>query len=337
MATNDPAKRIPKSLRTDATLLGTYTLADIVVAVLPGVIVILLLQIVVPTPVIIGGYHLQTITLPLAGSAIVCGLLFVYLTPAHLSSLEWIETVVRFARHPKRATHEDAKQYTQIERVYPRRDALERTDGALLGMVQVQPPTMALATDHEWQAKAESFQNFCNTVVDFPIQLYATTQPFPVERYLAQYDSRLEAADVRANPQLAALIRDYLSWYADELDQRRMTIRDHYIVIPVAPHEVRFERESLRQKLARLPVLGILLTTWFDSHATARQAAMFDALETRLRRVEAGIAQIDGCTATRVSAEDATQLLVDFWAGESHEYGDLRSVLRTRPLVGERT
>lgn len=334
MHESDPTKRIPKSLGTDAKLFGTYTLTDLAVALLPGVCVILLTQVVLPSSATMAGARLQAFTLPLAGVAIAVGVLFVYVTPPYTTSVAWLGTFVWFHRHPSKIAHEDAKQYTGLERVYPDRGAIERTDGALVGLVQVTPPTMALATDAEWAAKAEAFQTFCNTAVEFPIQIYSTTQPFPADEYLARYESRLEDPDVKATPRLAALLEHYIAWYAADLDERRMTIRDHYVVVPVTPAEVQFEHESLTQEFAGIPVVGLFVQAWLAPRIEAQRAALFDALDDRLRQIEAGVREIDGCHARRVEATEATRLVGEFWAGEPREYNSLRRVLRTRPLIG---
>ncbi|MFC7076811.1 hypothetical protein [Haloarcula halophila] len=334
MHDTDPSKRVPKALGTETKLFGNYTLTDIAVALVPGVAVVLLIQVVFPPSLMVAGYRLQTLTLPVVLVAIVCGGIFVFLTPAYTTSLEWIETFVGFARREKRLNHDAAKQHTQVERVHPEHGAIERTDGALVGLIQVGPPPMALATDAEWAAKTDAFRDFCNTVVEFPIQIYSTTQPFPVEEYLAQYRSRLDDPDVKANPRLSTLIEEYLSWYATDLETRRMTIRDHYVVVSVTPEEVHFERESLTEKLATLPVVGLFVDAWLAPRAGDERAAMFDALAERLHRVEAGLRDIEGCTARTVDVEDATTLVAEFWNGEPRERVAADQQLRTRPLVG---
>lgn len=157
MKESNPTKRIPKSLGTEAKLFGTYTLTDLAVALLPGVAVVLLFQVAVPSSLTVGSFRVQALTLPLAGVAILVGALFVYLTPSYTTALDWLSTFLSFQRQSDELSHEDAKEYTHLERVHPDRDAIERTDGALVGMAQVDPPTMALATDDEWAETAESF------------------------------------------------------------------------------------------------------------------------------------------------------------------------------------
>ncbi|WP_343063154.1 hypothetical protein [Halosimplex rubrum] len=310
-------------------------MTDIGVALFPGVLVVLCFQVLLPTSMTIGGYRLETLTLPLAGVMILVGSIFVYLTPAYTTSADWVTAMVTFHQRSDELGHDEAKQHTQVERVYPNRGAIERTDGAFLGLVQVAPPTMALATDEEWGQKAEAFQNFLNTSVEFPIQVYSTTRAFPAEEYLAQYESRLDDPDVEANPQLEALIENYVEWYEPELAERQMTIRDHYVVVPVTPGEVQFEQESLVQKLAGLPVLGVFVRAYFAPRVEERRDALFEELDDRLRRIRTGLREIDGCNAHRVDTAEATRVVGEFWAGESQEYGDMDQVLRTRAMVGE--
>jgi hypothetical protein len=334
MHERDPTKRIPKSLGTDAKLFGSYTLADAAVALFPSVLIVLLTQAVLPSTLSVGGYSIQSLTIPLAVLAIAIGSIFVSLTPAYLTSLDWLATIINYQRTTEEIAHEEAKAYTQIERVHPEHDALERTDGAVVGMVQVEPPTMALATDTEWDATTDAFVDFLNTSVEFPIQIYSTTQTFPADEYLGRYESRLDDADVENNPALAALIEQYIEWYRADLDERRMTIRDHYIIVSVTPNEVQFDRATHTQKLAELPVVGLFIQAWLGSGREEQYAAMFEELDERLRRIRTGIREIDGCNAQRVSATDATQVVGEFWAGDDFGYQNLSQVLRTRPLVG---
>jgi len=163
--------------------------------------------------------------------------------PHPTSSLDWLGTFAGFYRREKSHDFAAAKELTRVERIHPTDGFVERTDGALIGMVQVTPPTMALATDGQWRTTAEAFQNFLNTTVAYPIQIFSTTQAFPTEEYLAHYENRLTDPDVQANPHLQTLIEEYIAWYTAEMSQRKMTIRDHYIVVPVTPAEVQFERE----------------------------------------------------------------------------------------------
>ncbi len=330
---SDPAKRIPKSLGTDTQLLGKYSLTDLAVAGLPGVLVVLVTQVVIPSSLTVRGVAVSALTIPLAAIAIAFGGLFVYLTPSYTSSLDWLSLFVNFHRSETELAHEEAKEYTHVEQVYPHHDALERTDGALVGAVQVLPPTMALATDEEWEQKAAAFQDFVNTTVEFPIQIYSTTQSFPADEYVGRYEDRLSDPDVKANENLHALITHYVDWYERELAQRQMTIRDHYVLIPVRPEEVHYERTSLLSKLAEVPLIGLLVRIWTAPSEKEEQLAMLEELDERRRRIERGLREIEGCDTRSVEATELTRLIAEYWSGTDLAYGRPDQILRTTPIV----
>ena len=331
----DPSKRIPKSLGTNTQLIGQYSLTDLLVAGMPGVIVILITQVVLPKSLRVAGVPVTTLTIPVAALAIGVGALFVYLTPAYTTSIDWLEQFVGFHTSETEIAHEEAKEYTQIERILPRRDAILRTDGALVGAVHVDPPTMALATDQEWQTKSEAFQDFVNTTVDFPIQIYSTTQAFPTDEYLQRYDDRLRDADVKNNEKLEALIEHYVEWYERELAQRQMTIRDHYVLVPVTPQEVRFERDGLTAKVAELPLFGVVIRAATSPPVAEERAAMADELDERIRQVERGLRGIEDIEASRLDSKELTGVIGEFWAGQHLDHGDLSHRIRTTPFVSK--
>ena len=337
MHDNNPAKRVPKSLGTEPKLLGSYTLADAALALFPGVLVVLGAQLLGPSSLTVGGYAVRTLALPFAVLAIAGGALFVYLTPEYTSSLEWLGTFVGYRTSDRTLGHDAARGLTLVERIHPGSNAIERVDGAMLGLVQVDPPSMALATEAAWRRTAEGFEDFLNTTVAFPIQIYSTTRPFPVGEYLSHYEARLEDADVRANPRLAALIEHYLDWYERDLEDRRMTIRDHYVVVAVTPGEIQFEQESLVQRLADVPIAGVLVGAILRSSSEDERQALLDALDDRLSRVEGGLRELEGCNARVVDVHESVQLVAIFWESEAAEYGDMNRVIRTSPLVGGRS
>jgi hypothetical protein len=332
----EASKRVPKSLDSGTPLIGNYTVADLLVAALPAVLVVLGMQLFVPPETTVAGYRIRAFTLPIGAVGVALGAIGVYLTPDHRATDEWLATMLEYRRRPSQQSHATASEHTQVERLYPAADAIERADGALVGIVRVEPPSMALATDAEWREQAAAFQDFLNTTVDYPIQLYATTRPFDVDAYLAHFEDRLSDPDVRENDQLEQLIEKYVEWYADDLERRQTTIRDHYVVVPVHPHEVRFEAESIVQKLTRLPVVGVFVGVWFAPGLEEERAAMLTQLDERTRLVARGLREIDGVSTGRVSASRAAELVAEFWRGEAISIDDAEQVLGTNPIVRSR-
>ncbi|WP_159904808.1 hypothetical protein [Salinirussus salinus] len=332
-STQDPSKRVPKALGTDTQLLGTYSLTDLAVAGIPGALVILVTQVLVPPSLTVAGIAVSSLTIPLAAIAIAVGAVFVYLTPGYVTSLEWLRMFVGYHRSQTELAHEDAKAYTKVERLYPEHEAIERTDGTVVGAVQVSPPTMALATDEEWRQTSEAFADFVNTTLEFPIEIFSTTQSFPTEEYVGRYEERLGDPDVVGNAQLQGLISEYVAWYEQELADRQMTIRDHYVLVPVSPDEVRYERASLLDRLTGVPVLGFVVDIWTAPTAAEERAAMLAELTDRRERVAQGVRNIQGCGTQRVPATALAQLVAEYWTGTDLVYGTPDDVLRTTSMI----
>jgi hypothetical protein len=332
-STRDPSKRVPKALGTDTQLLGTYSLTDLAVAGIPGALVILVTQVLVPPSLTVAGIAVSSLTIPLAAVAIGIGAVFVYLTPGYVTSLEWLRMFVGYHRSQTELAHEDTKAYTKVERLYPEHEAIGRTDGTVVGAVQVSPPTMALATDEEWRQTSETFADFVNTTLEFPIEIFSPTQSFPTEEYVGRYEERLGDPDVVGNAQLQELISEYVAWYEQELADRQMTIRDHYVLVPVSPDEVRYERASLLDRLTGVPVLGFVVDIWTAPAAAEERAAMLAELADRRERVAQGVRNIQGCGTHRVPATDLAKLVAEYWTGTDLVYGTPDDILRTTSMI----
>lgn len=332
-ARGDPGKRIPKSLNTDAGIIGGYTLADVALALSPGVAVVLVFQWVLSPSLTLGGYGLDSLVLPLAGVGVLVGSVFVVLTPGYTSSLGWLAAALGYHRRESTHEHASAREQTRYERVHADQNAIERADGTLVAPIEVSAPMLALATPGEWQQHAESFAEFCNTTLEFPLQIYSTTRDVPVEEYLGHYEDRLSDPDVSGNPRLEALIREYIEWYETELASREMTIREHYAIVTLHPRDLSMNggRDSPLARLSRLPVLGVFARALGGQ--PSNQAA-FDVLEERARAVAVGLRDIEGCHTTRVDAEDALSVLADYWRTQTPD--NLSPHLREADLITPR-
>ncbi|MDY7082628.1 MAG: hypothetical protein SXQ77_09545 [Halobacteria archaeon] len=330
-------KRIPNKLGGSGTkIIGNLTLTDVAVIGLPAVVVILFERLFLPSKFVIYGVNLKLLTIPLAILGAGVGALFVYLTPKYIDSLDWLSQFLDFRLDDKEVSHEEAKEYTHIEEILPEHDAVVRSDDALVGAVHVEPPNVALATSEERSMWKDEFQDFVNNSVEWPIQIYSTTSEFPTDEYLGHYEGRLNDDDVQSNEKLAELIEGYTSWYESELEQRRMTIREHYVLVPVSPREIRFEPDSIYDKLADIPVVSFVVQKLKKKPDAEERAAMAKELDERLKQVESGVGNITGCETTRVKAGEMTRLVIEYWKGEEIEHGNLSNRIQTRPVISSR-
>lgn len=332
MTETNPAKRIPKSLGTETQLLGRFTLTDLLVAGLPAVGVVLLTQVLLPGSWGVAGITVDLLTIPLAILALGGGAALVAMAPAHTSSLDWLLAFLAFHRRTPHLTADEATTHTHVAECWPAEDALIRDDGAVVGAIQVDPPSMALATDDDWERTARAFEDVVNTTVTFPIQIYSTTRPFSAAEFLQPYRERLAALDGDERPALQSLIESYIEWYRDDIERREMSIRDHYVIVAVRPREIRFEREGVADRLAQLPGIGHLARALTAPPRARERAALAAELDERCHRLEQALRTIDGVDTSRVEGADVASLVAEYWAapGDADRIGER---LRSSPVV----
>lgn len=330
----DPSKRIPKSVGTDTQILGRYSLTDLVVGGLPGVLVVIIAQVFLPESMDLLGFTPSDLAIPLAALGVIIGFLFVYLTPNYTSSLDWFLQFIRFHHREKELPHTDAREYTGIKELFPEHGVIQRTDGAVVGALYVDPVSMALATEEEWEKKSREFEDFVNTSVNYPLQIYSTTRDFPTESYLQNYTERLTDQDVQSNEDLKNLILEYVEWYRGEMSRRQMSIRDHYVVVPVSPAEARFERTGIKKKIVRLPIIGVVVQALSSPPRAVEKALLVNELDERLKAVERALRDIEGLDAGRLSAEELAAVTEEFWTGKNTDKDAFRERVRNTPFVG---
>jgi hypothetical protein len=83
-----------------------------------------------------------------------------------------------------------------------------------------------------------------------------------------------------------------------------------------------------------VPVFGVFVEAVLAPRRTEERAALFDTVDDRVRQLQDGLREIDGCDAQRVSAAEAAELLASFWTGDAVAYDDADRAVTTRPVVG---
>lgn len=332
MGDNDPERQIPNSIGSDEKLVGPYTLAEVAVVLLPGVLVIVGIQLLGPYGFVFG-LELRRLAIPLVVAAMGVGLVIVHLTPHHMDSLEWIASVLTFVRRRRRRIPGRDPRAIGVRRIHRQRDAVERTDGGLVGIVQVDHSSMALADGDDWRRATSSFADFLITTVEFPIQLYSTTRNVDADVHLAPYEDRLADPDLRDNQRLQSLIEGYCRWYRRSVTDRQTIVRYHYVVISVVPGEIDLRQRRVSGSWS-LPGIDHLRKLVGATRAADRKSRQFRTLDRRCQKVSDGVDKVHGCVGTRLDAVEVTRLLRGFWTGRRGEDSDLDQVLHTPPLVG---
>lgn len=312
----------------------------------------------------------EALVLPLVLVGLVFGIATVYAAPEHLTASTWVKDVYRYYATRPRVTFsapaegtrlgdaeaskpnegglvdytpfspdERTQDLTNVERAWPGASAIERSDGAMVAMLELDPANMDFAMSGDWAQLQSIGEDFANNELNFSLSIHATTRPFPVERLVSKIDDRLEDDDVKRNPTFRALLEEYRETRPEEMAGTQQ--QQYYLGVEVNPFEVyqrhRTER-SPAERLTRIPLIGMLFNPFVTRRDRLTQAEvrsqMVEKLDTRCRTLETElVGKASGWSARRLSTVELFVLTMDFWNGEDHEYGDPRDAIRTTPAV----
>ena len=283
------------------------------------------------------------------GLGVVAGTALVWSAPDHLTAVTWARDLLRYyCVEPDRSLSsspasdapaaegaptdwapfspdKSTQELTGIRRAWPGAGTVERQDGSMEAFIEVTPDNRDLAMEDEWEAAQQLGHQFASSErIDFDLTVHATTRPFPAEEMVATLDDRLGDDDVKNRPILEDLLREYRERRPAELQHVHKI--HYYIGVEVAPveayHDQRTEPTPL-ERLAKLPVLGMLVTPLItrqkDLTDQELHERMLDRLAQRIEAVDDTLVRPQkGWTARRLSTIELFALCLDFWNGTEY-------------------
>lgn len=267
------------------------------------------------------------------------GALYVAATPSYLNAWEYTKTIYvyltrpdRYARTEEAAEHvadgafstgEDAQELTNIKKFYPSKHIVERQDGSLVAYLEIDPPHRDFSTSDDWIDTARDIADWYNGVIDFPIQLYATTERYPIEDHLEILEDRLDDSDVLGNQNLQKLIEERLAAKREDYENASTEVTQFYIVLSIAESEVAGNTEVNQTALERLqnvPVarhLFIALEQYRSGQASKSDREtkldMAKKLRRRIQTVQRLGTQNEEYEIGRLSVSEIAALQRRFW------------------------
>jgi len=137
-----------------------------------------------------------TFTIPVLGFGLMLGLVLGVLhkvKPSYLWLTEWLAARLGWAVKNKEYTHgednSEVRYLTRVGQVFPH--AIERSDGALVGAMKVEPANMALEDDDAWAKAVDSLSEFVNATIDFPVKFYITSREVDQDDVVRDHQRRL--------------------------------------------------------------------------------------------------------------------------------------------------
>ncbi|AQL41640.1 conjugal transfer protein [Halorientalis sp. IM1011] len=294
----------------------------------------------------------SALTIPAMGFGVAASLLLFVLhkvKPDYLWLTEWLSARLSWAIKNEEYTHDEdsseVRYLTRLSRVYPH--AIERTDGALVGAVKVEPANMALEGGDSWSRAVGSLSDFVNATVDFPAKIYLTSREIDNDDVVRAHRDRLGDPDVRSRPVLEWLLEQYLDYNTNgdgEIDSETSTVREYYIITAVTDSDVDTVDESgdsVLAYLADLPVIGKLFTRFQSDGLTDAEITQLkeNELESRLSQIRSGAKSLYRCSVDPVEAHELARVTKEYWTNQTEEYDDIEEAFPTSPVVAgdERT
>ena len=278
----------------------------------------------------------------------------VFAAPPHLTAGAWVRTLGRYyLRRPTHSLADDAErgtgrvpfvpsestqEVTNIARAWPGLAAVERKDGTLEAMVEIEPTPMGFALSADWASVESTITEFVNAEADFPMKLHARTRPFPVETVVGSPDPGTATVESSAAQTRRALTDEYRRKRRDALAQS--THPQYFLGISVSPVEV-YERDAQEgtpaERLAGVPLLGVLARRVLQGRELLtpleRRERMAEKLDARVETLQTELfGPIPGWRARRLATAELYELCVEFWGGDPAD-----RPVRTRTAVGRQS
>lgn len=319
---------------------------------------------------LLGGlFDLDALVLPFTATGFLLGVAIVFAAPSHLPATTWLADVYRFyVLHPRRtyaspaetadnsaeatqrneggiaayhpfALDQRTQELTNVERAWPGAGTIERTDGVVVGMLELDPANMDFAMSKDWAHLQAVGEAFANNDLDFSLTVHATTRRFPVDRLLDAIADRLDDSDVTQAPVFRELLEEYQEKRPKEITGTQQL--RYFLGVEVYPAEVyrRHQAEpSPAERLTRIPLIGILFTPFVTRRTNLTEgelrARLFEELDRRCRTIETTlVTKVPGWSTRRVSTTELFILAMEFWNGGEHTYGSPDAVVRSSPIL----
>lgn len=298
------------------------------------------------------------ITLPATAFTAIITLSLVFMSPSHLNVKEYIDTIRYYFKHradvdntntetiasdqdvplQNFVVEETTRDMTGVDAFYPESNLVKREDGHVAGGVRIDPPNRDFDSGEELVELSEKIKEAINKDIDFSFQLYVTTQPFPIDEYIAEIESRLDDKDIEDRPIMEAVLKEKVENRPEALEERGTELPYYYLIATAAPDEIAVSSSGTQspvERLTRLPVIGFLAELFVniqdDSEEFEREARMIERAHERIARLNAAVVNTstEEFSSTPVSVIEWAELFERLWEGNEGQ----GPTVRDSPIV----
>jgi hypothetical protein len=352
-------KRIPRNLGgtdtllDDAPLVGTVEITDAVVAWGPTVPVLFLTSRLVSP-------EQGWITIVMVVLSLLAGALFLIIKPNHMSLTQWVKNYRAYNKRPNEirkiiatdggldrngvpaTSNPDTRRLTKVEKIFPHEGAVLRTDGVMVGAVELSGINLDTATDSEKESAAMQLTNWLNTEAEGKYKLFMPMRQFDPTDAVERYRERASDPDIQSNVLLSNYMDDRIGWMQALAEESY--VREFYVEFRIPRHEVLSAeiREAKGDTLKKLPGGGVLgdafegvrgsdlKSTLTDEEIVDRQLS---EVQRRRNELKAGLAMGGENKVTDVSGDKLGVLLKEYWEGVDVRQSEAQNYIRKKPFV----
>ena len=331
---DDPSRRILQSFNRGQEIMGfdTDLTPNDLKLLLPAIGLCLAYLIVIP------GQYLGVVLALCITTLLIAGML-IHLSPTYRSAPRWLFDIIRYrAMNKMMTTHqnpESISRLTDVDELLPTSNAVRRSDGTLVGYLEVKASSMALATNDQWESAAKALGDVINTT-EYPFQIYTTSVSVSADDIADQYAGRMDDPDVREDDDLQNIVEYYHNNLPAEFRRRGTSMPRYYVAVAVSPEEVGTDSGSMIGDLSGHWLYGRLVRRLglhqFGQTSEEVRVEQKQTLNTRLADLQDQLDSISGLDVERLDIDSIATLLYRYWTGDDSADGENLSA-HTMPVV----
>lgn len=247
---------------------------------------------------------------------------------------------------PVQAGEDETVNYIGIKRLYPRNNAMLKTDDNMVGMVEVGGMNLDIQSGGALETAADGFEDFFNNQLSdrgYELQIYMPMRKFSPGNKMSDLSSRKEDREISDNKIMKRYVEDRKVWMEDKLSEH--LVRKFYIVVEVSVQEAT-DNKSVASggiDIEKIPGSDIIegMKAVFGN-AVSGLGSMSDdeikeeqikTLNERLSFIKTNMKQSDGQKVEIKGAEEMGVLLREFWEGEDVRKSEIDNYIRRKPIV----
>jgi hypothetical protein len=300
------------------------------------------------------------ITLLMVALSILAGGLFLIIKPNHLSLTQWVKNYRAFNKRPHdiqkiiatdggldrmgvpATSNPDTRRLTGVEKIYPHEGAVLKTNGDMVGAVQLSGINLDTATEREKQDAAMQLTNWLNTEADGKYKLFMPMRQFDPTDAVERFKERANDPDIQSNLVLSDYMDDRRGWMLALAEESY--VREFYVEFRVPRYEVLSSeiREEQKNALKKLPGGDVLGDAFEGVRGSDRKSTLtndeiidrqLNEVARRRSELKAGLAMGGDNKVTDVTGDKLGVLLKEYWEGVDVRQSEAKNYIRKKPFV----